>query len=299
MIWLIGNKGMLGSDVAAALVKTGADFISSGREVDISDRRAAEKFLASARPEWIINAAAYTDVDGAEGDKETVFRVNAEAVKNLAEVAFSRGAGFVHISTDYVFDGKNKLGYSEDDETSPLNVYGESKLKGEFYIRDILDSHYIIRTSWLYGARGKNFVLTMMNLLGQKEEIKVVSDQIGSPTYSADLAGALINIISRNEPKFGTYHFSNGASCNWYEFACAIYERGREMGLLKKEVNIVSVDTSEFPRPARRPAYSLLIKDKIKRELGINIRDWKEALGDFMRSFALSKSGQGSFAHGS
>ncbi|MBU3956599.1 dTDP-4-dehydrorhamnose reductase [bacterium] len=283
---------MLGSDLEKLLKESGAGFISSDREVDISDIAAVEKFLGNRKIEWIINAAAYTDVDGSESDKETAFRVNAEAVRNLAETAAARSAGLVHISTDYIFDGKNKSGYSEDDKPSPINTYGMSKLKGEMYARDILPEHYIIRTSWLYGAGGRNFVFTMLDILGRKDEIKVVSDQRGSPTYSADLAGLLLNIISEKRLGFGTYNFSNGGSCSWYEFACAIYGMGMELGILKKEVNIVPVDTSAFPRPAARPAYSLLLKDKIKNS-GITVRDWKDALGDFMRSAEFLKRAAG------
>ncbi len=288
-VWLTGNKGMLGSEIEKLLIKSGADFISSDREVDISDRGEAEKFIGSKKIKWIINAAAYTDVDGAESDKETAFRINAEAVKNLAEIAAERNAGLVHISTDYVFDGKKEEGYTEVDETSPINTYGMSKLKGEIYIRDILQEHYIIRTSWLYGAGGKNFVFTMMDLFNKRDEIKVVSDQRGSPTYAVDLATAVMKIISMKNTKYGTYHFSNEGSCSWLEFARVIYDKGRESCLLKKDVNILPVDTSAFPLPAARPAYSLLIKDKIKKELGVTVRNWDDALEDFMSSAEFLK----------
>ena len=284
MIWLTGNRGMLGSEIEKLLLKSGADFISSDREADISDPGEVEKFLGAQKIKWIINAAAYTDVDGAESDRDAAFRVNAEAVRNLAEAARSRSAGLVHISTDYVFDGKKDTGYSEDDDTSPVSAYGLSKLKGEEYIRAILPEHYIIRTSWLYGAGGKNFVLTIMDLLESRNEIKVVSDQTGSPTYAVDLAEVIMKIISGAEAKYGTYNFSNGGLCSWYDFAREIYRQGRVLGLLRKDVKITAVDTAEFPRPARRPAHSLLIKDKIKMELGVEVRDWKAALADFMES---------------
>jgi len=273
---------MLGSDLEKLLKEYGADFISSDREVDISDRAAVEQFLGDKKIKWIINAAAYTDVDGAESNKDLAFRVNAEAVRNLAEAARTRSAGLIHISTDYVFDGKNQCGYGEDDETSPVNVYGQSKLKGEIYVRDILPEHYIIRTSWLYGAGGRNFVFTMLDLLNTKKEVKVVSDQIGSPTYASDLAEVVMKIIRREDPKYGTYNFSNSGSCNWYEFACEIYLQGRKLGPLTKDVELMPVDTSAFPRPAARPAYSLLKKDRIKMELSIGVRHWKAALADFM-----------------
>ncbi|MCD6310845.1 MAG: dTDP-4-dehydrorhamnose reductase [Elusimicrobia bacterium] len=288
-IWLTGNKGMLGSEIEKLLIKSGSDFVSSDLEVDISDRGEVEKFLGDKKIKWIINAAAYTDVDGAESDKGTAFLINAEAVKNLAEIAAARSAGIVHISTDYVFGGKKEEGYTEVDETSPINTYGMSKLKGENYIRDILPEHYIIRTSWLYGAGGKNFVFTMMDLFNKRDEIKVVSDQRGSPTYAVDLAEAVMRIISREDPRYGIYNFSNEGSCSWWEFARTIYGIGRRLGLLKKDVNILPVDTSAFPLPAARPAYSLLIKDKIKNELGVTVRNWDDALEDFMRSAEFLK----------
>ncbi|MBA3052703.1 dTDP-4-dehydrorhamnose reductase [bacterium] len=292
MIWLTGNKGMLGSDIEKLLIKTGVEFISSDREIDICSNSDVMNFLGGRKPDWIINAAAYTDVDRAEQEIEKAFNINAEGVKNIAETAGSLNAGLIHISTDYVFDGQNKSGYSEGDPVKPVNAYGESKLKGELYLNDILAKHYIIRTSWLYGAYGKNFVLTILDLLKQKNEIKIVSDQTGSPTYSCDLAEIVLSCITRDQGKYGIYNFSNSGSCSWYEFACEIYRIGQSIGLVTSEVRLVPVTTSEFLRPAMRPAYSLLKKDKIKRELNVNVRGWKEALAAFMEVLRSKTNGE-------
>ncbi len=273
---------MLGAAVEARMREEGFDYVASDAEVDITDKGAVENFVSGRNVTWIINAAAYTDVDGAEREKAKAFSVNAEAVRNLATVSEKIGAVLIHISTDYVFDGEKKSGYKEDDEPCPLNAYGESKLKGEMYVRDIAEKHFIVRTAWLYGENGKNFVDTMLRLMKEKDEIEVVSDQFGSPTYAGDLADFILKIVKRNSREYGTYHFTNAGVCSWFDFAWQIYALGRKYGVFEREVELIPVKTEEFPRPARRPKFSVLAKEKIKGVFGVEPPDWKISLEKYI-----------------
>jgi len=286
MIWLIGNRGMLGADVEQRLRSRSIPYAASDAEVDITDRAALGRFAAGRGFTRIINCSAYTAVDRAEDEPDRAFAVNADGVRNIAHVAADGGALLVHVSTDYVFDGEKNGAYAEDDPTGPIGAYGRSKLEGERHIASIINEHFILRTAWLYGAHGGNFVRTMLRLFGERGEVRVVADQWGSPTFSRDLAAALVAVAEGAPPRYGIYHYTNEGRTNWYEFAREIYALGRRYGIVKRDVTIVPISTAEYPTRAIRPRYSYLSKEKIQRELGIACRDWREALEDFIREMA-------------
>lgn len=288
MVWLIGNKGMLGSDVETLLQRNKISYIASDIEVDITNIKNLYRFLKKnniSGLEYIINCSAYTAVDKSETEKELAYKINCTGVSNIAEAAEKMKADLIHISTDYVYNGEKKEEYLENDNTNPLGVYGWSKLEGELKIINTINNYYIIRTSWLYGKNGKNFVTTMLKLFKERNEVSVVSDQFGSPTYSKDLADVIINIIQHKDSKidYGIYHFTNEGKTNWYDFTLEIKKIAEKKGItINKELNIKPVSTKEYPTPAKRPKYSVLSKLKIKKKLGIKIRDWKKALEEYI-----------------
>jgi len=289
MIWLIGNKGMLGTDVEKLLKERGLIYWASDKEVDIGDYKALEKFGKDKKIKWIINCAGYTKVDKAEEEVDEAFRINKDGVRSIALFSAKRQIRLIHISTDYVFDGRqeeNTVAYREDDKTNPINIYGKSKLAGEEEINNILEKYFIIRTAWLYGVWGNNFVYTMLRLFNERDVVKVVEDQRGSPTYTVDLAGAILRIIENDSVSYGIYHFTNEGMTSWYEFARTIYKKAKRLGLIEdnKKVVIQPINTEEYPTAARRPRYSVLSKEKIKREFDLKIREWDKALEDFLVS---------------
>jgi len=289
MIWLIGNKGMLGNDVEKLLKERRLTYWASDKEVDISDYKALEKFGKDKKIKWVINCAGYTKVDKAEEEIDEAFKINKDGVRNIALFLAKRQIGLIHISTDYVFDGRQEGGavaYEEDDKTNPINIYGKSKLAGEEEIRKMLAEYFIIRTAWLYGLKGNNFICTMLRLFKERDLVKVVDDQWGSPTYTVDLAGAILKIIEDDSVSYGIYHFTNESVTSWYEFARTIYKKAKRLGLIEnnKKAEIQPIKTEEHPTAARRPRYSVLSKKKIKREFGLKIREWDKALEDFLVS---------------
>ena len=289
MIWLIGNKGMLGYDIERLLREQGFAYCASDKEIDISDYKALEKFGKDKKIKWIINCAGYTKVDKAEEEINEAFRINKDGVRNIALFSAKRQIRLIHISTDYVFDGRQKgsaVAYREDDKTNPINIYGKSKLAGEEEIKKILEKYFIIRTAWLCGLQGNNFVYTMLRLFKERDLVKVVEDQCGSPTYTMDLAGAILKIIEDEAVNYGIYHFTNEGLTSWYEFARTIYSRAKRLGLIEanKKVEIQPIKTEDYPTAARRPRYSVLCKEKIKKEFNIKIREWDKALEDFLIS---------------
>ena len=291
MIWLIGNKGMLGNDVEKLLKERGFNYWASDKEVDISDYKVLEKFGKDKKIKWVINCAGYTKVDKAEEEIDEAFRINKDGVRNIALFSNKRQIRLIHISSDYVFDGRQErtVTYSEDDKMNPINIYGKSKLAGEKEIKNILEKYFIIRTAWLYGLHGNNFVYTMLRLFKEKDLIKVVEDQWGSPTYTVDLAGAILKIIENNSVSYGIYHFTNEGMTNWYGFARTIYKKAKRLGLIEysKKVEIQPIKTEDYLTAARRPRYSVLSKEKIKREFNLKIRDWDKALEDFLSTLSL------------
>ncbi len=272
MILIVGANGMLGRDLMQIL---GGDVRGVDiDEIDITSIESVKRTLLTLKPRVIINSAAYTDVDGCESNRELAMRVNGEAVGNLARIAGEIGAKLVQISTDYVFDGGKGSPYLEDDTPSPLSVYGASKLAGERNAR-LLPDALIVRTQWLYGVHGKNFVETMLRLSLEKEELAVVDDQIGSPTWTVDLARAIRALLEKGCS--GTYHAANSGYCSWYEFAKTIFA---ESGV---KIRVKPQTTQELNRPAPRPLYSTLDCGKLARDAGFRAESWQEALRNYLK----------------
>jgi len=287
MIWLVGNRGMLGTEVYRRLQVLNLEHVATDLDVDIADRQALSEFSGPLALSWIVNCSAYTAVDRAEDEPEQAFRINGDGVRNLAFLAREKGARFLHISTDYVFDGRKEGAYLEEDVPNPLGIYGRSKLQGELYVRENIDSHVILRTAWLYGPDGSNFVRTVLRLFQERDEVRVVYDQWGSPTLAGDLADAILQIITRDTLQYGTFHFTNEGRTNWFEFATLILELARRYHLLDREVRLVPIRTEQYPTKALRPTNSHLSKEKIKEVFKIPIRSWQEALEPFMRSLTV------------
>jgi dTDP-4-dehydrorhamnose reductase len=287
-IAIIGSKGMLGSMVREL---AGCDILGLDLpEFDMTDREQVLDVLTGFAPEAIINCAAYTNVDGCESNEQTAARVNGDAPGYLAEAAKQLGAFLVHISTDYVFDGLGKRPYTEEDPTGPLSAYGRTKLRGEQVVFSSgLERFSIIRTSWLYGPCGKNFVETIVRLAKEREELRIVADQMGSPTYTGDLAIALFALLSKEA--VGIYHFSNEGVCSWHEFAGAIVEAMKESGEQVKVRRIIPIRTEEYPLPAKRPAYSVLSKEKYKRTVGAEVPHWCDGLRRYFERRQAGKLG--------
>lgn len=287
MVWLIGSKGMLASEIAAQLNQHNIQWIGSDKEVDITDKAAVEAFVqqnfSSGSLQWIINCAAYTAVDKAEDDHAMAQKLNADALINICAAAKHYGAKLIHFSTDYVFDGSSSVPYIETDSTNPQSVYGRTKLQGEQNIVGLLPEHYIIRTAWLYGRNGANFVSTMLRLMNEKDSLKVVNDQRGSPTYAADLAKAVLRIMQVDNHRYGIYHYSNEGNITWYDFSCEIYRQGKRIGLIKRACSVVPCTSSEFPQKAHRPSFSLLDKQKIKETFSLSVPNWNESLSSYLK----------------
>ena len=279
-ILVTGANGQLGSEIRALHDDYPYNFFFTDKtELDITDKNAAEEFIERIGVDTIINCAAYTAVDKAETDKENTDRINHLAIKNLAEISKKRDIQLIHISTDYVFDGKNYKPYNEDDTPNPNGIYGKTKLEGEKAMMQInpKDS-VIIRTSWVYSSYGANFVKTMLRLGKEKESLGVIFDQVGTPTYARDLAKAILEIMPKlKNEKVEIYNYSNEGVLSWYDFAKEI------MRMAKLNCKIDPIETKEYPTPAERPHYSLLNKSKIKKEFDITIPFWKDSLDECLK----------------
>ena len=274
-ILVTGANGQLGSELKMILGKTlGKVFYTDVYDLDITDINALYAFTSQNNITIIINCAAYTNVDKAEEEPEMADRVNHLAVNNLAEISAEQNIRLIHISTDYVFSGNSFLPYSETDNTNPTGIYGKTKLEGEKAIISKNIQYTIIRTSWLYSSFGNNFVKTILRLANERNSLKVIYDQIGSPTYAADLARVIATIINTNQWRKGIYHFSNEGAVSWYDFSQAIIE------LSNINTKIVPCRTEEYPTKAKRPIYSVMDKAKIKQKLGIEIPYWKKSLSE-------------------
>jgi dTDP-4-dehydrorhamnose reductase len=290
---IVGARGML-ARMVAELAPSEWDVVGlSHPHFDLTDASSAMKGLCELRPDIIINCAAYTDVDGAESNESLAFSVNAVGPGNLAQAAKEINATLVHVSSDYVFSGDKKAPYYESDPPGPLSVYGKSKLLGEQVILGSgLERFFIVRASWLYGPGGKNFVETIIRLAKQREELRIVADQFGSPTYTADLAQAIFNLLAEpakrvkekriGDPLYGIYHYSNKGQCSWYQFACEIVSLLNKEGEPIKAERILPINTEDYPLPAPRPSYSVLSKGKYLKATGAIIPGWREALERYM-----------------
>jgi dTDP-4-dehydrorhamnose reductase len=274
-VLILGARGMLGKDLVPILSTENEVLGRDIDDFDISDQKRVQKEIETFHPEVVINAAAYTDVDGCESRRELAFSVNAEGARNVALACAETRARMIHLSTDYVFNGRSQSPYLEEDLPNPLNVYGASKLQGERYIQETLRNYLIIRTEWLYGRHGKNFVDTILSKAGQQKELRVVDDQRGAPTFTKDLGLAIGRLIKIEA--LGVLHVTNSGSCTWFEFAREVL---KEKGL--NHVQIVPISSAELARPARRPAYSELDCRKFEKLTGSKMRPWKEALKEYL-----------------
>ena len=275
-ILVTGANGQLGQ----CLQKISSQFeefefiFTDSETLDITIKEEVNDFFWQNAPDFCINAAAYTAVDLAETDIEKAFLVNADGTENLAEACAENNAQFIHVSTDYVFDGENNLAYTEEDFTNPLGVYGASKLAGDELALEVNPCSVILRTSWVYSEFGKNFVKTMLNLFATKEELSIVADQFGQPTYANDLAEAIMKIIKSEKITPGIFNFSNLGRISWFDFAEKIAELSEAM------IKLNAIETSQYPTPAKRPKNSVLDLDKISKTYAIQLKSWEESLED-------------------
>jgi len=281
-ILVLGANGMLGNDLVKTLGLRHKVIGKDYKDFDITNKGITREEILDILPQIVVNSAGFTNVDGCETEVEKAFLVNAEGTKNVAMACEEGKIKLVHIGTDYVFDGKKGEPYLEDDTPNPLNIYGRSKLKGEQYIKEIMEDFLIVRTEWLYGKKGNNFVSTILKLAGVEKELKVVDDQIGSPTYTKDLAYAIERLIdcslqANSLPNLnGVYHVTNGGICSWYQFALKILESARI-----EDVKVNPISSKTYNRPAERPAYSALNCSKFEKETGLLLRPWENALTEY------------------
>jgi dTDP-4-dehydrorhamnose reductase len=284
-ILLIGVNGQLGRELAQTLAPLGEVIGADRHTIDLTDGAKIRQAISQVKPDSIVNAAAYTAVDRAESEPELARSINAIAPAIMAETAQKIGASLVHVSTDYVFDGRKNTPYLEDDLTNPIGVYGKTKLTGEEGIRQNCDRYWILRTAWVYGNYGKShFVKTMLRLGSQREEVRVVIDQIGSPTRAKDIADAIARLLVKEAPT-GIYHFTNSGVASWYDFAAAIFAEAEQLGFPLKVQRLVPITTSEYPTPAQRPAYSVLSTKKISDFLDTHPPHWRLALQQMLCQF--------------
>lgn len=274
-ILVTGSTGQLGSDVVKELLKRGYSTLSPNRsELNLCSEDNIRNYILNSNCEAIVHCAAYTQVDKAEDEKDLCIKINATATKHIVKCAKILDIPMIYISTDYVFDGTKDGKYTENDETNPINIYGESKLAGEKYVQEILDKYYIVRTSWVFNINGKNFIETMLRLSKANNQLSIVNDQIGSPTYTKDLSRLLVDMLETS--KYGLYHATNEGYCSWYEFADTIFK------LANINIDIKAINSNEYASRAKRPMNSKLSKDKLI-EYGFKpLPHWEDALKDYL-----------------
>ncbi len=290
-IAIIGANGMLASMIRKMAPKSTDLHLFDLPDFDMTDTQNVESVMGTLQPEIIINCAAFTQVDKCETEQQLAHAANGTGAGNLAIAAKNTGATLIHISTDFVFFGDKDTPYSETDQPEPLSVYGASKLAGErAIINSGLSNYYILRTSWLYGPGGGNFVETIIRLANEREDLGIVADQVGTPTYTTDLANVIWTLVSSvtDHPSFvtapyGIYHYSNSGECSWYEFACEIISQLREANVPLKVKQIRPITTAEYPVPAKRPTYSVMSKEKIVAATGIEVPPWQESLKKYLK----------------
>jgi dTDP-4-dehydrorhamnose reductase len=283
-ILVLGCKGQLGRCLNDQLTNTDHEVIYTSREqIDIADFEVTKSKILEFSPDLIINATAYTAVDKAEEDHETADLINHLAVKNIADTCNQLKCWLIHISTDYVFDGNSKVPYQEDDQTNPQGAYGETKLKGELAIQASGCKHIILRTAWVFSEYGNNFLKTMLRLGAERDELGIVGDQIGCPTYAQDIARSIVEIAPQlNSREYnGIYHYCGDQPCSWYDFANAIFDQVTNNLKIPSIVN--SIETSAYPTPAKRPAFSVLDCSKMANECGVLSSNWQEGIRQVVR----------------
>ncbi len=285
-ILLIGCCGQIGTQLQKSL-QPYSNLKAVARPVaELSQPETLRDLIQENQPEIIINAAAYTAVDKAESEPELANTINAIAPKVLAQEAEKLQACLIHLSTDYVFNGKTSSPYEENHPTNPLSVYGKTKLAGEEAIRSNCSNHLILRTAWVYSTFGKgNFVKTMLRLGAQKSEIKVVADQIGSPTWASDIAQIIATLVAKTPQKSGTYHYTNSGVASWYDFAVAIFEEAKQLGFPLKIERVIPITTQQYPTPATRPSYSVLNCGKISTLIESYSPHWRQSLREMLQEF--------------
>jgi len=279
VVIVTGANGQLGQAIQSISGNyPGIDFVfCDSTRLDITDLNNTKQIFKQFKPHYCINAAAYTAVDKAESESEKAQLINVVGAKNLAEVCKENDTILLHVSTDFVFDGEKITPYNEEDSPNPTGVYGQTKLDGEKAIQETFDNYFIIRTSWVYSQFGSNFMKTMLRLAAERDSLSVVSDQIGTPTNAVDLAKSIVKIITTSNfetrpSNFGIYNFSNEGQCSWYDFAKKIFE------INKIKIDLQPIPTLSYPTPAKRPAYSVLDKSKIKKVFGVEVLDWEKSL---------------------
>ncbi|MCI8829842.1 MAG: dTDP-4-dehydrorhamnose reductase [Lachnospiraceae bacterium] len=276
-ILITGSKGQLGHDLMNEFDKRGVEYIGVDvAEMDITDAKACRQVITEAKPDAVIHCAAYTAVDAAEDNVELCRKINAEGTKNIAEVCRDLDVKLMYISTDYVFNGEGVRPWEPDDHREPLNIYGLTKYEGEVYIERLVKKYFTVRIAWVFGVNGKNFIKTMLRLGKEKGAVSVVNDQIGSPTYTYDLARLLADMIETEE--YGRYHATNEGLCSWYEFACEIF---RQAGM--DNVRVTPVDSSQFPARAKRPKNSRMDQSKLVEKGFTPLPTWQDALGRYLK----------------
>lgn len=282
-VLVTGAKGQLGTDLMNELNRQGLEAIGVDiEEMDITDAESCRRVISREKPDAVIHCAAYTAVDAAEDNVELCSRINGQGTRNVAQACRDQGIKLMYISTDYVFDGQGTRPWEPDDPRDPLNVYGETKYQGELAVEELLDQYFTVRIAWVFGLAGKNFIKTMLRLGQERGAVSVVDDQIGSPTYTYDLARLLVDMIQTDQ--YGRYHATNEGICSWYEFACEIF---RQAGM--DQVQVTPVSSQQFAAKAKRPSNSRMSKEKLSDNGFVRLPDWKDALGRYLKALEQSR----------
>ena len=295
MIWVIGCNGMLGTQLCKCLKDADIEYTGTDRNADITDISSLEAFVQDKKIDFIINCAAYTAVDKAESDEALARKLNSDGPRNIAKVAKKIGATLIHISTDYVFDGTGDTPRTEDMAIAPIGVYGKTKAEGEDSVKSNCDKYYVLRTAWLYGYAGKNFVYTMIKAMNTHPAVKVVCDQRGTPTWTGTLADVILRIVNKAQSldaiPYGIYHVTDEGETTWHAFTVEIKKQALTKGwLTNPDCTVNSCTTQEYPTPAKRPAYSVLSKAKIQKALGFTLPQWQESLSKFLNDSDFDKT---------
>jgi len=289
-ILVTGCNGQVGSELVQQGMNLGLQMLATSRaELDITQQVVVNSFVQEKQPDIVINAAAYTAVDRAESVPELVYAINRDGAAYLAQACADNNIPLLHLSTDYLFDGRKEVAYSETDSPNPKSIYGKSKLEGDRAIESILKQHLILRVSWVFGANGKNFVKTILRLGKERDVLKVVADQHGSPTWAGAIAVTLLNLAKRWESgetiPWGTYHYSGQPFTTWHGFTDAIIEQAEKLGMIEKRPRVIPITTAEYPTPAQRPLNSMLDCHKIERDLDIPQSDWRVGLNNVLQEW--------------